>query len=359
MTLAPIEWAQGIRVSDVKETLGGIDVLFLETPHFKIASTLETYKSPSDPKEDDKLEAELGRLKKKLARYKEPKSKLDPWMRVHLYAQRLEEIYASFQGAFGLSAADFPDPEARAAPDEKKLGKGPYLGLERKFTVLLVEKTSSLGRFAKRYADREERPWDRFMLPGGSMFLGVSAEGLKQFGFQLDASLHCVVASEVTHNFVNGFQSSWSASPLWLECGLAHDASRNVDERFVPSVMGSPSPDDPDAWKWEPRVRGLVDNGVAIPWKESLGWKAWDDIKMQGHLVAWSRASWLLDNKPAALRTYLLAVTEALPEELPAEKLLEATVVREDKACEKAFGKPLEALDAEWKKHVQKRYPKN
>lgn len=357
VSLAPIEWAQGIRVEDVKETLGGIDVLWIETPHFKIASTLESYKCPSDPDEDDKLAAELGRLKKKLARYKDARNKLDPWMRAHLYAQRLEELYASFEKSFGLAPADFPDPEARTAA-EGRLGKGPYLGLERKFTVLLAEKTSTVARFAKRYADREERPWDRFSLPGGSMFLGVSAEGLKSFGFPLDASLHCVVASEVTHNFVNGFQSSWSASPLWLECGLAHAAARAVDARFVPSIQGAPNPDDPDAWKWEPRVRGLVENGVAIPWAETLAWKTWDDVKVQGHLVAWSRASWLLERPPAELKTFLLAVTEPLPE-LEGDALLNAAVEREGNACVKAFGKPLTAMEAEWKKHVQKRYPKN
>lgn len=358
VTLAPVEWAQGIRTDEVKETLGGIDVLWIETAHFRIGSSLEPYKPPADPQEDDKLDAELLRLKKKLARFKDPRNKIDPWMRAHLYAQRIEDVYAAFEKSFGLSAADFPAAADRRQPDPTKLGVGPYLGLERKFTVLLLEKTSSLARFAKRYGDREERPWDRFLLPGGTMFLGVSAEGMRQHGFELDSAMHCVVASELTHNFVNGFRDSWSSSPLWLECGLAHAASRRVDERFVPTAMGAPSADDPDAWKWEPRVRGLVENGVAKPWSEMLAWKEWDDVKIQGHLVAWSRAAWLLEKEPAALKAFLIAVTEPLPEGEGAS-LQEAAVEREGKACEKAFGKPLDAVEAEWKKHVQRRYAKN
>ena len=358
VTLAPVEWAEGIRAAEVKETLGGIEILWIETPHFRLGSTLETYKSPSDPKEDDQLAAELARLKRKLARYKEPHNKIDPWMRAHLYAQRLEDVYAAFEKSFGLSASDFPDADGRKPAEGPKLGVGPYLGMERKFTVLLLEKTSSLARFAKRYADREERPWDRFPLPGGSMFLGVSAEGLKQFGFTLDVAMHALVASELTHNFVNGFRSSWSASPLWLECGLAHAASRKVDERFVPSAMAAPSQDDPDAWKWEPRVRGLVENDVEKPWKDMLGWKSWEEIKTQGHLVAWSRAAWLLEKDPAALKTFLVAETEPLPEE-GADHPVPATIERENKACQAAFGKSFEALDAEWRKYVQRRYPKN
>ncbi|MFN0008890.1 MAG: hypothetical protein ACKVXR_13395 [Planctomycetota bacterium] len=358
VTLSPVEWAQGIRTDEVKETLGGIDIIWIETAHFRIGSTLESYKVPADPKEDDKLEAELARLKKKLARFKDPKNKLDPWMRIHLYAQRLEDVYAGFEKSFGLSAADFPDADGRKPSEDAKLGLGPYLGRERKFTVLLLEKTSSLARFAKRYADREERPWDRFPLPGGSVFLGVTAEGMKQYGFELDAALHCQVAAEATHNFINGFRGSWSDSPLWLECGLAHAAARRVDERFVPSVMGAPTAGDPDAWKWEPRVRGLVENAVAKSWPEMLGWNAWEDVKLQGHLVAWSRASWLLDKGPAALKTFLLAVTEPLPEG-EGEALAKAALEREGKACQAAFGKDLAAMEAEWKKHVQKRYPKN
>lgn len=358
VTLAPVEWAQGIRADEVRETLGGIDVLWIETAHFRIGSTLESYKSPSDPREDDKLEAELARLRRKLARFREPHNKIDPWMRAHLYAQRLEDVYADFEKSFGLSAADFPDADGRKPSEGPKMGVGPYLGLERKFTVLLLEKTSSLARFAKRYADREERPWDRFPLPGGSMFLGVSAEGLRQFGFTLDAAMHGLVASEATHNFVNGFRASWSASPLWLECGLAHAAARRVDERFVPSVMAAPNPDDPDAWEWEPRVRGLVENDVLKSWVEMLGWKSWEDLKTQGHLVAWSRASWLLQKEPAALKTFLVAVTEPLPE-VEGDALLQATIEREGQACQAAFGKPLEVVDAEWKKYVQRRYPKN
>ena len=358
VTLAPVEWAEGIRTAQVKETLGGIEILWIETPHFRLGSTLETYKSPSDAKEDDRLEAEFARLKRKLARFKEPHNKIDPWMRAHLYAQRLEDVYADFEKSFGLSPGDFPDADGRKPSEGPKLGAGPYFGMERKFTVLLLEKTSSLARFSRRYADREERAWDRYPLPGGSMFLGVSAEGLKSFGFTLDSAMHAIVASEVTHNFVNGFRNSWSASPLWLECGLAHVAARKVDERFVPSAMAAPSQDAPESWKWEPRVRGLVENDVEKPWLDMLGWKSWEEIKTQGHLVAWSRVSWLLEKDPAVLKSFLVAETEALPE-VEGDALRQAAIEREKKACQAAFGKSPEALDAEWRKYVQRRYPKN
>ena len=359
LTLAPVEWAEGIRADAVKETLGGIEILWVETPHFKIGSTLETYKSLSDPKEEDKVEAELVRLKKKLARFKDPHNKFDPWMRLHLYAQRLEDAYAAFTTAFGLTAADFPEPGARGPEGDAKLGGGPYLGQQRKFTVLLLEKTSSLARFAKRYADREEHSWDRFPLPGGSIFLGVSAEGLRQFSYDLDAAMHALVACEITKNFLGGFRESNFTAPLWLECGLGHAAARRVDERFAPAGMAAPSPSEPDAWKWEPRVRGLVENDVATPWKDMLAWNQFEDLKVQGQLVAWSRASWLLSKPPAELRAFLIGETEPLEDAAEGEALARARLEREQKAVEKAFGKKLEELDAEWSKHVKRRYAKS
>jgi hypothetical protein len=65
-----------------------------------------------------------------------------------------------------------------------------------------------------------------------------------------------------------------------------------------------------------------------------------------------------LQKEPAALRTYLVAVTEPLGE-LQGDALAAAGLEREDKACAKAFGEGVEALDAAWRKYVKRRYPKN
>jgi hypothetical protein len=50
-------------------------------------------------------------------------------MRLHLYAQRLEDLYAAFEKSFGLAPADFPDPDERKPSEGPKLGVGPYLGM--------------------------------------------------------------------------------------------------------------------------------------------------------------------------------------------------------------------------------------
>src|SRR5215831_10959826 len=77
-SLGPFEWAEGLRTDDVKETLGAGEVLWVETAHFKIGSTLQSYRYHNDNKEEKALDAELARLKPRLEHYQPPKNKIDP-----------------------------------------------------------------------------------------------------------------------------------------------------------------------------------------------------------------------------------------------------------------------------------------
>src|SRR5207248_976998 len=87
----------------------------------------------SQKSEDKKLDEELKRLKAKFTSFKPPKGKLDPWLRLHLYAMRLEEEYAGFEKTFGITDEDFdPTKQKEGVP----MGGGPYLGMPLKFTVL-------------------------------------------------------------------------------------------------------------------------------------------------------------------------------------------------------------------------------
>lgn len=347
VSLGPFEWAEGLRTDDVKETLGAGEVLWVETAHFKIGSTLQSYRFHNDNREEKALDAELARLKPKLERYQPPRNKIDPWLRLHLYAQRLEEIHAEFTAEFGFTEKEpAPKKGSTAAP---KAGDPARPAPPQKFRVLLTEKTSSLARFVKRVTDRDADAWDRFSLPGGSMCFGVSAEGVRTQGFELDAALHCVVADGVTRNLIDGFAGSWFTCPIWFEYGLAHVAARKVDERFVPNAGGAIKIGDDESSKWEGRVRGLVQNGAAPTWREMLAWQKWDEIKTQGHLVAWSRVAWLLKRKPPELQVFLLGISRPPPDRAEDDHS-RISKEQQNVAVKAAFGKTFEDLDAQWKK---------
>lgn len=349
VSLGPFEWCEGMRTDDVQETLGAGTVLWIETAHFKLGSTLVSYSFNNDRLEQKALEGEFARLKTKLARWQPPHNKLDPWMRAHLYAQRLEDVYAEFTAEFGFAPV-VGGKKGPAAAAEKSADPS---GLEppQKFRVLLLDKTSSLGRYFKSAADREAKPFDRFPLAGGSMFLGVSEEGLRQQGYDLDAAMHCVIASEATRNFVDGFCNSWFTCPVWLEYGLAHVAARRVDERFTPTAVAKGRVAEVDDWKWEPRVKGLVQNNAAPSWTDMLGWGKWEDMKAQSHLVAWSRVAWLLKRKPSELKVFLVGMVRP-PGDRPEEDHSRIGKEQQAAAAKAAFGKTFEELDAQWKKSV-------
>ena len=47
-SLGPFHWADGIETRDVEETCGVARILWVETAHFRLGSTLQAYERPSD-----------------------------------------------------------------------------------------------------------------------------------------------------------------------------------------------------------------------------------------------------------------------------------------------------------------------
>lgn len=348
ISLGPFPWCEGVRTEDVEEVIGR-RVLWVETAHFRLGSTLETYKPKGDKKEDKKLALELERLTPKLGVTKISAAKIDPWLRLHLYAQRLEDAYASFLDTFAIDEEAFKKPIDRWNP----MGDGPYLGQPMKFTVLLLEKQSSQGRYMTRYMKREAQSSIRERLPGGSLLLITSAEVLRSHELDLDAALHCAVAADTTLNLIDGFRNSWSA-PFWLKQGLAHAVSRRIDERWTFLAAGTMR-EKSDSWKWEPRVFGLVTNNYVPSWSTMAGWTRWEDLDAAGHMVCWSRVTWLLSQKDANVRGFLMDLTEPLPTGAGADRDT-ILVQRQEPALKKAFGKNGAELDAAWREYVTSNY---
>ena len=348
-SLGPFHWANGIETQDIEETLG-IRILWVETAHLKIGSTLPTYEVPSaDEREKDRVKDELTRLAKKLPRVRKDATKLDPWLRLHLYAQRLEEQYSAFEARFGLKDADFEPAAAGAAGAHPDLGPGRYLGEPLKFTVLLTHKSAPLARFGKRWLGREEQGYYRGRLEGGSWFAGASVELLKQIGAGQDSALHGAIVYALVENFCDGFRGTGRMGPLWWKHGLALCFSRAVEDRWAIHVPRLETGSEVDAGRWDLRLRALVENKFVPGWNEMLAWPLDAALEPGSHMAAWSRVSWLLGLEKADLRGFLVAMSESA-----GETGLEA----QQKALLSGFGKTPGELDEAWRKWVLKKYPK-
>jgi hypothetical protein len=352
-SFGPFPWCAGVMTQDIEEALGQ-RVLWVETAHFKLGSTLATYKLRNDKREEKRLAVELARLRTKLGDFSPPKGKLDPWLRLHLYALRLEDLYAELQTQMRVTDDDFArQPGAPAESAEVS----PYFGQPLKPTVLLTEKTSSLGRFAKRWLHRGVESTLRERLQGRSMFVGMSAEQIRNWGYEFDLALHCTLASDVAMVLLDGFKNDGFDAPHWLKQGLTHVVSRKIDGRFTLFAAGTTREFGEEDVPWEPRVYGLVANRFATSWDDMLAWKQWSDMDAQAHLVAWSRVSWLLAQPDLDLRCFWLSVTTELPQTDPVQRA-KAALARQLAAFESCFGRSPQSLDASWSAFVSKNYAK-
>jgi hypothetical protein len=349
--LAPFQWGEGIQSQEVIEVLGGVDLLWAETAHFKICSNTKTYNVKIDSAERDRLDDEFALLAKKLPGFKAPRgAKLDPWLRLHLYAQRLELLYEEFCARTGFSDADFVE-----AANKPGMGSGPYLGQKMKMTVLLAEKSSALGRFHRRFLKIDEEKSYRYMLPGGAMYLGISAEAMRENGYELDTALYCAVSAGIVGNLLDGLRDSYWSTPMWLDIGLGHWFSRRIDERFTYYAAGTTRHLGDDLHEWQPRVRGLVSNDFEYSWNDMLNTLEWAQFTPQNHMLIWSRVDWMLQVEGAKLRDFLLPLTERLP---PGSKQELATlqVERAKTAFQAGFGMSSEECEAAWGAWVKKTY---
>lgn len=353
--LMPAKFYDEVATLDVEGALEGAPVLWVETAHFKVGSNLVTYKTTDDAIENALLDRELKRLKPRLANAKATRVKLDPWLRLHLYAQRLEEQYADFQRRFGLHDDD--------ADRAKKLGgaylgEGPYLGMEQKFCVLLLEKQIAVRRFSKKFFASDSDAWQRFITRGGAGILVISSELLGSYGYKRDSDLAATVAGEMAMQLVSTFRKGGTNSPVWFRAGLAHIYAREMDPRCTLQAVGvALAKDDPTPSGWEPRVYALVADKSVAPWNEAVRWKPFDALTPPQHLASWSRVSWLLARKDTDLHAFLLGVTEdRVPLTEAERKPIDET--QQIAALKAACGEDLETLDAEWKQYVLRQYAK-
>jgi hypothetical protein len=345
VSLGPFPWCEGWTTDRLAAELGGIPIVWVETAHLRIGSTLATYKARGDQAEKRLLARELAELEPLLGNSKLSPSKIDPWLRLHLYARRAEAVHALFCRSFGLDPAEF-GPAREGGP--QKLAPGPHLGLEMKPVLLLCEKRSTLARFCRLVLGRDGTDPIRERLPGPTLFVGLSAETLRSWEQELDLALHAQAATDLALNLVDGFRDNGYRTPLWFKYGWSHVVARGVDERFA-FYARSAQREDKNAWRWAPRVQALVANDYAPTFEQAARWARFEDLRGPEHMVSWSKVGWMLEQGPQAMRRWILALTEPLPELKGPE--LDAHLVQRQLDALREFGggRDLGAIEADWR----------
>ncbi len=342
-------WRGSVDSRAVQENCGGVPMIFVETEHFRIASTLNTYRIPNDREERARLKEELDRLEEKLGRLKAPKRELDPWLRVHLFAQRAEDVYRRFHEDWGI------DPSSYAS-------QGPHLGFPNKFLLLLCERKSEYGRYLRIYEDSDVEYSYRTGWTGDGMLVCSSFEAVaehwkKEKDMPLDSILTCLVECCIAANLVDGWNGNLFRAPTWLVYGYAHAVQKRFDPRFPyfdgrTTVYGL----EDDKTEWRPRVWNLVSNDFFASADEMFRWQAYGDLNQRDHMVAWSKVSYLLEEREGDREAFLTALCPRA--RYGSEPDLEARVAAQGSALEAHFGLTPAGLDEQWARWVKKTYPR-
>ncbi|MBL9079342.1 MAG: hypothetical protein JNL08_17710 [Planctomycetes bacterium] len=347
----PFPWADGFGTADIDKVLGENRVLWLETKHFRIGSTFKSFAWPEQGDKRKALQEEIQQLRKLLTKVAAKPKRIDPWLRLHLYAQRIERCYADLQRLLGVTDADFP---ARGTGPRE----GAFLGQPDKFLLLLCQKKSDMARYMDRFCGLQAEVSMRYChVKTHQMVACVAAEGLEGFD---DTALHGHVVYATIHNLCNGYNGFHYSLPLWFEEGLAHWYSRKVPSD-VPNVTirddEAVAEDKQNDWPVKVRRRAQHEGGF-FPFVEMAQWDDFQKLGYHAHAQSWSRVDFLMRRDPAKVGVMLQRL-KALP--AGGDGKAQAAQARDlaVQLVQELYGLDATAFDAEWRTFVNKTYPKS
>jgi len=344
---APFPWGNRVGTADIEHVLGVGRILWLETAHCRIGSSLKTIALPQDPEKRRYLYDELQLLKQKLPRIDDHPKNLDPWLRLHLYAQQAEDLYSDFQKRLCIDTSEFT-------------GGGPpngnYLGLPDKYLLLLFQRKSDLARYLIRFCGvTGDRSYRCYLDKTDQWVVAVAIEGIENLD---DAGLKCFVAFSLVHSFLDGYRGSGHELPPWFSEGLAHWYGRKVPSEFINAHIKDDEAVDPlkrHLWPERVRLRAQHDN----TWLRSdqlFALSHADEFNYQAHLMSWSRVDYLMAQSEAKVGRFLQQLKH-LPPPTEGTRFQQLQQVQVE-VLQQLFGLDAKSFDARWREWVLKTYAK-
>jgi len=345
----------------IEKHLGYAQILWVETKHFRLGSNLPAFTVPVDAEIRAKLRAELVRLAEKIHGIPEKPTTLDPWLRLHLFAQRLEDCYAEFSRLAGVKDEDFPKAEgAVLQPGGLYMGQGPFLGMRDKFLVLLFDKEGTFQDYMKNYLGRASRYGQRWHFKEvSSLIYTVSTEsGKDKSTYKDDTAMHGDVVFNVSQNLLDGFRHYSYDLPVWMREALGHWFQRRVSPKYNSFDQNEGSTADmKDETHWEVYCRTKLLSGGAkfAPFSEAFTWRDFGNITFNDHVAIWSRMDFMMSMGQEKWRTFLFEVKGRVDAkwEVDQSDLVGATRT----ALQKAYGISVLDFDTKWAEWVKATYP--
>jgi len=351
--------ADAVSSKDVADTLEYVNVIWMETRHFRIGVQLPQWSVPTEAATKKKLRAELTELKKVLPKINPKTRKLDPWLRAHLTAFRLEKLYAETMALFGVTDESFPqDPEkVLIGPKDTYMGYGPYLGMRDKYLVLVTEKEATHRQYLKKFVGRDSKFPQRWHFTDASSLLFACPTESDDFPLKHDTALHCALAFNVSQNLLDGFRYYAYDIPVWIKEGFGHWNSRRIDGKWPSFDQNEGSVADMRRLdKWKPYAKGLLNKkGKWAPFPTVAGWRDFGAITFNDHVMVFSRMDYLMSLGPAKWQAFLRTVKGRVDDQWRPDQRDLVGATRE--GLKSAYGLTFLNFDDRWKAWVKATYP--
>jgi hypothetical protein len=345
--------------TQIDEALQHVDILWIETAHFRIGCNLPAWTVPMDPETRGKIRKELEQLQQKLPTV-DPKAKiLTPWLRAHLMAQRLENLYTEVSTLFGVKDEDFPTDPSKVVRQAgaRYMGYGPYLGMKDKYLVLLFDKLGPFRQYLKDFIGRDQKFPQRWHFKEASSLLFSVATECDDGHLKHDTAMHCAIGFNVGQNLLDGFRYYSYDLPVWLREGFSHWMLRRIDPKWNQFDQNEGSVADmKTAWKWDVYCRSMIASpGKFAAFPEAFAWRDFGNITFNDHVAIWSRMDWLMSMGPEKWQKFLFLIKGRVDAQWFPDQNDLVGAVRD--ALQEAYGISVLDFDRRWMEWVKATYP--
>ncbi|MEL6431487.1 MAG: hypothetical protein AAFP22_09525 [Planctomycetota bacterium] len=309
-SMGGFEFGQGPDDTDSIDTFfednEDVQIRWIETEHFELGFALEGIKVTQAEKK--KIRAECGRLSKKLFKVPKKPSFLDPWLRAHIYAQRLEDQYDRIVEFLDLGEVKFLEKDQVWVRGMPYWGNGPHLGQNGKYEVLILPTESAYTGFMRNRVGLTTRLTQRWNFSERDTLSTLTH--IQQEEMRVDEALHGHIVSCVTQCMLNGFRHYSYDKPVWILEGCCHWFERDLNPRFNSSTSSEGgAPVKVRKELWSPEVAKLVKGGKAPSLATLTKRSAFAELDRADHLCVWSMVDYLREEHPGFLAKYFRAIS--------------------------------------------------
>ncbi|MFO1053190.1 MAG: hypothetical protein U1F36_13335 [Planctomycetota bacterium] len=351
---------KAVTTEDIDKAMPGSQILWVETPHFRLGSTLESWTVPLEPDVRGKIRGELTRLQERgFERINEKTRSLDPWLRLHLYAMRLEDHYAVMQSWLGVTDATFPkDEEDRKTRIGDYTGEGPFLGQKNKYLFLLFQGFPEYENYLATFTGRRTIGGQQWNFKDvDSLLYACAADNPNEDGrLKDDVGLHGHVVFSETHNLINGYLHYNFDLPVWMREAPAHWFERQISPRYNSFTRSEgAAPIEARQWRFDLETRKLLGNGKFTAFADIMKRRDFGEFDFPDHVTIWSRQDYLMSlgkEKFAKFMRLAKAQVDPLTGQTMGD-IVEGTRM----ALREAYGLSPLSLEEKWRAWVLETYP--